>query len=110
MIDSYIRIGFVVSENEYEAVCSNLSSLFTDKVQIIKNSEYCLINSTVLLIRIFKYNNEKTISLIIKSGRYILLILSNNITIQSNELTLLNDLCNLGTIWKKHFSIEETNE
>ena len=110
MINCYIRIGFIVNENEYETVCTNISSLFTKDIQIIKTSEYCLINSSILLIRIFKYKNEKTISLIIKSGRYVLLIISDNITIQPNNFNLLVDLCNLGKIWEKHFNIEETNE
>ena len=110
MINCYIRIGFIVSENEYETVCTNISSLFTESIQIIKTSEYCLINSSILLVRIFKYENEKTIPLIIKSGRYVLLIISDNITIQPNNFDLLVDLCNLGKIWKKHFNIEETDE
>ena len=102
MISCYIRIGFIVSENEYEAVCTNISSLFAEDTQVIKTSEYCLINSSILLIRIFKYKNDETISLIIKSGRYILLIISDNITIQPNNFDLLVDLCNLGNIWKRH--------
>ena len=110
MINCYIRIGFIVSEDEYEIVCTKISSLFAENTQIIRTSEYCLINSSILLIRIFKYKNDKTISLIIKSGRYILLIISDNITIQSNNFSLLVDLCNLGNIWKKHFNIEEINE
>lgn len=110
MINSYIRIGFIVSENEYEAVCTNISSLFAKDVQIIKTSEYCLINSSILLIRIFKYKNEETISLITKSGRYVLLIISDNIIIQSNNFNLLVNLCNLGNIWGKHFNVEEINE
>lgn len=108
MLNSYIRIGFLVNKEEYEDVCAYMISIYqNNNTTIIKKDNYCLINSPLILIRIFCFiDDETTIDFIIQSGRYILIVISNKLNIKTDYLNLLYELNNLGTIWKKDFSKE----
>lgn len=106
MITRNIRIGFIVSEDEYESTCQYFNSLFNNKItRVDKHSEYCFIDTECCLIRIFKYKEEWdkfSFSIIIKSGRYSLFIISTHVSVPENELQKIQALCCLPSVTYKN--------
>jgi hypothetical protein len=97
-----VKIDLLVTSNEFETYCMAYKKLFkTEQIHIYETSNFCFINTEILVIRIFSLENLNLESNLVKAGRIHIVGITHAAYLNASDELLLNilePLCNIRII------------
>ena len=97
-----VKIDLLVTSNEFEAYCIAYKKLFkVEQTHIYETSNFCFINTEILVIRIFSLEGLNLESNLVKAGRIHVIGITHAAYLNASDELLLNilePLCNIRMI------------